>query len=119
MSTTAPVMVTTPTMPLNIAKARKAGSSSQACRAAYDWAKNQKKAAPVQTLWKVVFHLAGPMALITMPRRAATWRKTVMATSRPITSSTIQSGSATRAIGVTNRYGDGSGSTPSRGTMNV
>ena len=58
---------------------------SQLVLAASVAAKNQKYAAPTQIDWNAVFHLAGPIAAITTPRRAAAWRKSVMNASRPST----------------------------------
>src|SRR5580693_4695895 len=65
-------------------------------------AKNQKRAAPIQVHWKPVFHLAGPIAAITVPRCRAAWRNTVITISRPRTIATTQNGSGTTPIGVRN-----------------
>src|SRR5678815_2188554 len=96
-------MVVVPTRPLNIAKYRQA-SEVQWNSAAAAAAKNQKNVAPAHVDWNPVFHFAGPMAEMMMPRRAAYWRNTVITASRPRTTSTTHSGNATTPNGVTSGH---------------
>src|SRR5688572_5607921 len=103
VSSTAPVIDTTPTIPLNHAKACHA-PCVQRCSTAASEAKNQKNAAPTQVSWNPVFHLAGPIAAIVTPFLAAYCRNSVMKISRPSTIPTIQNGRPTSPIGVTNGY---------------
>src|SRR5579863_8676506 len=65
-------------------------------------AKNQKRAVPIHVHWNPVFHFAGPIAAITVPRRSAAWRKSVITISRPRTIATTQNGSGTGPNGVRN-----------------
>src|SRR5579859_5142263 len=97
----APRRLTVPTMPMNSdAGVTNDGVSDAAVNALV--AKNQKRAEPIQVHWNPVFHLAGPIAAITVPRRRAAWRNIVMAISRPSTIATTQNGSGTGPIGVRN-----------------
>ena len=90
-----------PTMPLNNANACHA-LPRHPCSIAAEDAMNQKKAAPTQIIWKVVFHLPGPSAAMTRPRFAAYCRNNVIMISRSTTTARIQRGSPTRPSGVTN-----------------
>src|SRR5688500_1667809 len=85
-------MLTVPTSALKFAKAAHRPPSHSSRRASVA-AANQKKAAPTHVHWKPVFHLAGPIAEITRPRRSATCRKIVISSSRPSTTAMIQPGS--------------------------
>src|SRR5690349_1854547 len=85
-------MVTAPTAPLNVANAPQSVDRHPYVAAAVA-AANQKKLAPTHVHWSPVFHLAGPMAAMMTPRRAAICRKTVMNSSRPSTTATIHHGS--------------------------
>src|SRR6185437_3596699 len=69
-TTSAAVITSVPTVPLNSANARH-HAPFQSFAVAKVAAKNQKYADPCHTSWNPVFHFAGPIAAITTPRRAA------------------------------------------------